>query len=194
MIVALLTVATLACASPAHAAKSYASEMPSVQRVLAKVRGSDRSDTLARQRAAFVRLIAMMTEAKGDGEFDPPTAAERRVRANYQQQMGLIEAGVTSERTKWFDRTYRYELDEGFNRKLRGLFLSLEFRAIWAKEHRKKVTPRPTPTAAPGPVDQEEEGQPWWFYVALPFMILFFFIIPGAVIFNGMTWTARHRW
>src|SRR5689334_14101728 len=59
--VLVLALATLVAAGPAYSADtSYLKEMPSPERVLREIKGTDAKDTAARQAAAVTWLIRMM--------------------------------------------------------------------------------------------------------------------------------------
>ena len=65
-VVLALALATLVAAAPAHSADtSYLKEMPSPERVLREIKGSDARDTVARQAAAVTWLIRMMNARIG---------------------------------------------------------------------------------------------------------------------------------
>src|SRR5260370_36206036 len=66
------------------ASPDYTSDLPSVERVKAEIKGSDPTDTLARQVAVFTYLQSYVERIKYNRTVDGPyTPGEQRVRAAY---------------------------------------------------------------------------------------------------------------
>src|ERR1700738_1387154 len=82
----LAALLTLACGSVLAQPTSadYTNDLPSVERVKAEIKGSDPTDTLARQVAVFTYLQAYVERIKYNRTVDGPyTPGEKRVIAAY---------------------------------------------------------------------------------------------------------------
>jgi hypothetical protein len=88
MIRLLISIAWFAASPPSKAQTDppYLSEMPTVERVRADVQGTDKHDTLARQKAAFEQLFRVVDVAAGPRRFSASglTPGEQRWRDAYR--------------------------------------------------------------------------------------------------------------
>src|SRR5690349_17794679 len=87
--------ATLVAAGPAYSADtSYLKEMPSPERVLREIKGTDAKDTAARQAAAVTWLIRMMNARIGRPDAnlnrDSLSAPERELMEAYYAAAGSV--------------------------------------------------------------------------------------------------------
>jgi hypothetical protein len=109
----------------AGADDSYLREMPTPERVLAEIQGSDSADTQAKQWGAFYQLKDMITSL---AHFRP-SPAELQLNKIYLDAMGRLEQpkfdeeetrrlGMSSSRAKWFALRTHYELDRGFRNEI----------------------------------------------------------------------------
>src|SRR6266851_9562091 len=102
------------------ASPDYTSDLPSVERVKAEIKGSDPTDTLARQVAVFTYLQAYVERIKYNRTVRGPyTSGEQRVIAAYSlaaYQMSQDYAKThTSDETKAFERLHgQYEMNSDF--------------------------------------------------------------------------------
>ena len=103
------------------AGSDYTTDLPSVDRVKAEIKGSDPTDTLARQVAVFTYLQTYIDRIKYNrtvrGDYTP---GETRARAAYSlaaYQMSQDYAkSHTPDEAKAFERRHgQYEMDEAFN-------------------------------------------------------------------------------
>ena len=125
---------------PAQGLKpAYLSEMPSVERIMREVKGSDADDTVARQLGALLQFNKMIEDMAWDLErryADALTGDEQRLRAEYMAAFKQLRATVP-------DRTFRalrgYDIDPNFTQVLLNQFFSPNFRALWEKSHAKEM-------------------------------------------------------
>src|SRR5207245_2515332 len=107
--------ATAQAASP-----DYTNDLPSVDRVKAEIKGSDPTDTLARQVAVFTYLQAYVQRIKYNRSYSGPfTPGEQRVIAAYSlaaYQMSQDYAKThTPDEAKAFERLHgQYEMNSDF--------------------------------------------------------------------------------
>jgi hypothetical protein len=99
---------------------AYLSDMPSVERVKAEIKGSDPTDTLARQVAVFTYLSQYIQRIKYNRTVSGPyTPDEQRVMGAYSLAAYQITQAYakshTPEEAKAFERLHgRYEMDSAF--------------------------------------------------------------------------------
>lgn len=139
---------------------AYLREMPSVERVMREVKGSDSTDTAARQSAAFDQLITLISDialyAGRNGSTVPLTPDEDRLMRIY------AAAALNSWRpvkAVWFrisaeqrNKLLGYSQDPAFQVELLNRFFSSEVRALYAKVQEKQGKAAPvTPAAAQCP-------------------------------------------
>lgn len=99
---------------------SYTSDMPSVERVKAEIKGSDTTDTLARQVAVFTYLSAYIQRIKYNRTVDGPyTPDEQRLMGAYQLAAYQISQEYakshTPDEAKAFERLHgQYEMNSEF--------------------------------------------------------------------------------
>jgi hypothetical protein len=142
-----LALAGLAVSSPARAADPpYLDQMPSVERVRADVQGTDRHDTLARQKAAFEQLARGIDIVAGPRRFSQGlTADEQRWLAAYQgaandarreayaglsnDPPGGFNPFARSPLQQWNARTAAYERDASGRQALFARYFSSDVRA-----------------------------------------------------------------
>ena len=105
----------------AQAANSdYTVDLPSVDRVKAEIKGSDPTDTLARQVAVFTYLQAYVQRIKYNRSYSGPfTPGEQRVLAAYSLAAYQISQDYakthTPDETKAFERLHgQYEMNSDF--------------------------------------------------------------------------------
>ncbi len=118
---------------------SYLGEMPSVERVLREVKGTDADDTVARQLGALLQFNKMIEDMAWELErryTDALTGDEQRLRAEYMAAFKQLRATVP-------DKTFRalrgYDIDPNFTQVLLNQFFSPNFRALWEKSHAKEM-------------------------------------------------------
>src|SRR5437899_1407897 len=110
-----------ASTAKAQAASSdYTNDLPSVERVKAEIRGSDPTDTLARQVAVFTYLVSYIDRIKYNrtvrGDFTP---GEQKVMgayrlAAYQMSQDFAKTHAPAEAAA-FERLHgQYEMNDGF--------------------------------------------------------------------------------
>jgi hypothetical protein len=112
----------LACGSvlAQTASPDYTNDLPSVERVKAEIKGSDPTDTLARQVAVFTYLQAYVQRIKYNRSYSGPfTPGEQRVIAAYSlaaYQMSQDYAKThTPDEAKAFERLHgQYEMNSEF--------------------------------------------------------------------------------
>ena len=103
------------------ASSDYTNDLPSVDRVKAEIKGSDPTDTLARQVAVFTYLSVYVDRIKYNRTVRGPyTPGETRVIAAYNQGAYQISQDYakshTPDEAKAFERLHgQYEMDETFN-------------------------------------------------------------------------------
>jgi hypothetical protein len=103
------------------ASSDYTTDLPSVDRVKTEIKGSDPTDTLARQVAVFTYLQTYIDRIKYNRTVRGPyTPGETRARAAYSlaaYQMSQDYAkSHTPDEAKAFERRHgQYEMDEAFN-------------------------------------------------------------------------------
>jgi len=136
LLVVCVAVSTIA---GAQADPAYLADMPDVERVRADVQGSDRLDTLARQKAAFEQLSRAVEIGAGSRLVTGLTPAEQRWRDAYRgaadavrrdaysglsnSPPGGLNPFAKSPLQRWNDLTGRYESDaEGRDALLRRYF------------------------------------------------------------------------
>ena len=136
------------CGSAFAADTSYLKEMPSPDRVLRDIRGSNPRDTAARQIAAFQILTEM--EAIRIGQLDANlnlesvTPEERRIFEEYAQtQRGIYEpiektfdrncSGVNCEQAKFMALLGSYRNSKAFGDQLAGGYFSPEWMVDFAR-------------------------------------------------------------
>ncbi|HTC76018.1 MAG TPA: hypothetical protein VK684_10600, partial [Edaphobacter sp.] len=102
------------------ASPDYTNDLPSVERVKAEIKGSDPTDTLARQVAVFTYLQAYIDRIKYNRSYSGPfTPGEQRARAAYSlaaYQMSQDYAKThTPDEAKAFERLHgQYEMNSEF--------------------------------------------------------------------------------
>ena len=102
------------------ASSDYTVDLPSVDRVKAEIKGSDPTDTLARQVAVFTYLSAYIQRIKYNRTVTGPyTAGETRVMTAYAQAAYQISQDYAKSHTaaeaKAFEQLHgRYEMDSAF--------------------------------------------------------------------------------
>jgi hypothetical protein len=117
---ALLSLACVVDLFGQTASADYTSDLPSVERVKAEIKGSDPTDTLARQVAVFTYLQAYVERIKYNRSISGPyTPGEQRVIAAYSlaaYQMSQDYAKThTSDEAKAFERLHgQYEMNSDF--------------------------------------------------------------------------------
>src|SRR6266851_4730675 len=98
----------------------YTNDLPSVERVKAEIKGSDPTDSLARQVAVFTYLQAYIDRIKYNRSYSGPfTPGEQRARAAYSlaaYQMSQDYAKThTPDEAKAFERLHgQYEMNSDF--------------------------------------------------------------------------------
>lgn len=137
----VLALFLLAAPSALAAEPRYLNEMPTTERVLQRIEGSNRLDTWARQYAAFERLVSIMGELQGPRAFDP-TPAEARVASAYRAQIGALQGKALNSvplakqqalRREWFPAAQAYETSAAFNRQLMTTFFTASFLKQYAR-------------------------------------------------------------
>jgi hypothetical protein len=99
---------------------NYTADMPSVARVKAEIKGSDPTDTLARQCAVFTYLQAYIDRIKYNRTYSGPyTPDEQRLRADYSLAAYQISQDYakthTPDEAKAFERLHgQYEMNSDF--------------------------------------------------------------------------------
>jgi hypothetical protein len=99
---------------------SYTSDMPSVERVKAEIKGSDPTDTLARQVAVFTYLSAYIQRIKYNRSYSGPfTPDEQRLMGAYDLAAYQISQDYakshTADEAKAFERLHgQYEMNSDF--------------------------------------------------------------------------------
>ena len=97
----VIAIAWFAAGPPSKAQTDppYLSEMPTVERVRADVQGTDRHDTLARQKAAFEQLFRVVDVAAGPRRFSASglTPGEQRWRDAYRGAADAARKEVLQE-------------------------------------------------------------------------------------------------
>jgi hypothetical protein len=178
----VLPLALIALAAVAWAANpSYLNEMPSVDRVLAEVKGRDNLDTLARQCGALEQMghiIEVMAGARRSGR-PSFTADEARLKGKYDQtawamtvkQLNSFDPaetkrlGMKSPRALWYSKRTIYGLDPQYREELLKQFFSpawqAEFRAL-IRDPRKDVLPLTPATPRQSP---PLSGTNWGFWM-----------------------------
>jgi len=122
-------------------APAYLREMPSVERVMREVKGSDSTDTAARQSGAFEQLITLISDialiAGRNGTTVPLAPDEDRLMRIYS---AAALRSWTPVKARWsgFSAEQRtkllgYSHDPGFQIELLNRFFSTEVRALYAK-------------------------------------------------------------
>jgi len=105
----------------AQAASDYTNDLPSVERVKAEIKGSNPTDSLARQCAVFNYLVVYVDRIKYNrtvrGNYTP---GETRVMAAYRLAAYQISQDYakshTADEVKAFERLHgQYEMNETFN-------------------------------------------------------------------------------
>ena len=121
-----LLMAAMLVPQPAAADPAWLTAMPAPAKVTAAISGDGNLDTQARRYAAFDRLISCVGLLEGPDEFHP-TAAEQAVRTQYVDAQGHILAQLAdtlpaanreAQRSKLYQRAFRYESDPTFSRRL----------------------------------------------------------------------------
>lgn len=146
MLARILPLATciLVLSSANGASPDYLTEFPSVERVLAEIKGRDDRDTQARQIGALRQLWHMVASlAPGRAE----TPDETRLRQAYNVASGQIDRpmmatfskadterlGFKSPRAQWVALCAMYETDEALREELLTRFFSPSFRTRFAQ-------------------------------------------------------------
>lgn len=115
----------LTCASSVRgqtAGADYTNDLPSVERVKAEIKGSDATDTLARQVAVFTYLQAYIDRIKYNrtvrGEFTPGEVRAKTAYSLAAYQMSQEYAKThTPEQAAAFERLHgNYEMDQAFRK------------------------------------------------------------------------------
>ncbi len=118
---------------------AYLSEMPSPERVMREVKGSDADDTVARQLGAllqFNKMIENMAWELGRRYGDALTGDEQRLRAQYMAAFKQLRPTVPD---KTFKALRGYDIDPEFTQVLLAQFFSPNFRALWEKSNAKEM-------------------------------------------------------
>jgi hypothetical protein len=158
LVIALLVVAAAALPAPAYAQR-WLSEMPSEREVVAKIKGEDSLDSLARQHAAFDQLRFVMGKMLGRREFNP-TAAQERMLSTYRSGpdgaagQAMAASPSSDARKEWYERAFNYAADDKFRAHVMRTFFSREFRRRYASIPDPPRPPEPTP---PAPLDEDPE-------------------------------------
>ena len=103
------------------ASADYTADLPSVARVEAEIKGTDPTDTLARQVAVFNYLLAIIDRTKyGRTVTGPYTPSEQKMYAAYsgagaQIAKDYATSHTAAEATAFNQLHGRYEMDETFN-------------------------------------------------------------------------------
>ena len=146
----------------------YLSQMPSMERVKAEVKGADAMDTAARQMGAFWQLQEIIKNLAGPRFYrNQLTPDEGRLIGQYrygystaeQPYVHIQKSPSHPDKPKWYKLHAFYEQDEGFLDELLQQFFSPEFRAAYyratGKQPPQSATSQPTtrltapPTAQP---------------------------------------------
>jgi len=177
-----LVACLLVLAGPASAAgpDDYLAEMPPIDEVIAKVQGSDASDTAARQYTAFNRLESMMNELIGDRfATNEMTEAEQAARRAYHDNYLRIQSEVLasfpedqrevrpdSRYGQWRALVNTYFASPEFNDGFLDTFFSASFRAMYEPIHTKALTTSPW-VGFTDPVPTEPARDWTWVYVGI---------------------------
>jgi hypothetical protein len=147
---------------PASAsAQSWFSEMPSEREVVAKVKGADRGDTLARQNAAFDQLASVLRTMQSRRQFSNP--AHRRLLTTYgtgasgAREQALASIGSAEDRTAWNQLAFGYSADDAFRDEIMQTFFSQRFQTRYASRPDPEGPPEPTPLDT---ADDDDAGFP----------------------------------
>jgi len=118
---------------------AYLSEMPSPERVMREVKGSDADDTVARQLGALLQFNKMIEDMAWELErryTDALTGDEQRLRTEYMSAFKQLRATVPD---KTFKALRGYDIDPQFTQVLLAQFFSPNFRALWEKSHASEM-------------------------------------------------------
>ena len=133
---------------------TYLKEMPEVARVIGDARGSDSSDTAARQWGTLYQLrdiIAVMSDGRVyRGQLTPD---EAQMQATYFTAMQRLEQpkfdeeetrrlGMNSPRAKWFGLRTHYELDKSVRTELLQRYFSAEWQGRYLALYNAQETLR----------------------------------------------------
>jgi tetratricopeptide (TPR) repeat protein len=156
---AVLVIAATTVLLPAFAARAqatnppYLSQIPSVERVRAEIKGTDAMDTAARQMGAFWQLQEIIKTLSGlrwtRGQLTPD---EGRLIGQYRLGYGTAEQPYAHipkspshpDKERWFKAHTFYENDPGFRGELLDKFFTEEFRAAYYR-----ATGRPRSSSRP---------------------------------------------
>ncbi len=144
--ISALALVCFVASAPIHGAPPYLEEMPSVDRVRADIQGTDRLDTLARQKAAFEQLARGIELAAGGRRFSSGlTPVEQRWLNAYRSAATAARrdayAGLSNERPgglnpfaksplqEWNALTGAYERDAAGREALFARYFSSDGRA-----------------------------------------------------------------
>lgn len=151
LLLGLLNLLCLGALPTSAAEPAYLAEMPKPEAVIAKTKGSDARDTQARRAATFGRLITIMREMEGRREFHGQTPGEKRLMKAYGAAASRIQndviaslppserTGSNSLRAKWFESSWHYEFDDGFQRQIMSTYFSPEFAKTYGYAHLEAV-------------------------------------------------------
>ncbi len=174
----LLAVCSLALVSANGASPDHLAEFPSVERVLAEIKGRDERDTQAKQVGALRQLWHMVASlAPGRAE----TPDETRLRQTYNVASGQIDRpmmgtfsqadtdrlGLKSPRAQWVALCSMYEYDEALREEILSRFFTPSFRGRFAQliadGHRvQKHTPDELQQSGAGEARQWLVDLPWY--------------------------------
>ena len=171
----VLPLALFALAAVAWAANPpYLNEMPSVDRILAEVKGSDELDTLARQCGALEQMGHLIEVMAGPRRFRRPgyTADESRLKNLYDQSAlnctrkvensghfnpaETKRLGRNSPAALWYLKRLQYGIDMAFREELLKQFFSPAWQTAFQAEIRDprndvlRLTPARPPVTVPG--------------------------------------------
>jgi tetratricopeptide (TPR) repeat protein len=140
---------------------AYLSQMPSVTRVKAEIRGVDSIDTSARQIAALTHLIEVINRFAGprytSNQFTPD---EDRLKSRYfnawQVYLYKVNAPRPQDIPRWNKLRAFYETDPGFRDEVLRQFLSPEVTIAYYRAIGKEPPSQPKSAQAPAAVNQPQ--------------------------------------
>jgi hypothetical protein len=145
---------------PASAsAQWWFSEMPSEPEVVAKVKGADTADTLARQNAAFDQLASVLRTMQSPRQFSNPPPAHRRLLSTYgsgasgARERAVASSGSAEDRRAWTQLAFGYSADDAFRDEIMQTFFSQRFQTRYASRPEPEGPPETTPLDVDGDDD-----------------------------------------
>ena len=148
---------------------AYIEHMPTVERVMADVQGSDPRDTAAKQMGAFWQLQQMIEELAGDRRWrNQLTPDESRMIGQYrygyqlaQKPFHHIETDPSHpDKAAWFQQHGFYETDDGFRDALLQHYFPPDFRTAYYVATDKRPPAKPLALAAPAAAPPTPSVQP----------------------------------